>query len=57
MSEQQLGHAVEAQKWLAKAVQQAEQELVAPNSWVRLATLELLRDEATALIAPDPTKE
>jgi hypothetical protein len=51
MAELQLGRAEDVQEWLAKAVQQAEQELAADEtSWNRRATLELLRDEATALV-------
>lgn len=53
MAEAQLGRAEDVQEWLAKAVQQAEQELADDEtSWNRRATLELLRDEATALVAP-----
>jgi tetratricopeptide (TPR) repeat protein len=56
MSQWQLGKKDEARRFLAETLPNVEQELESPASgWNRRATLELLRDEATALIGDDET--
>ena len=55
MTQQRLGQTVEARKELARANEQSATQLSDPvvfRHWIRRLTLQLLRDEATALIAP-----
>ena len=52
MTEHHLGNPEAAQKHLSDANASAETELAASPGWNRRLTIELLRSEATALVAP-----
>lgn len=58
MTRWQLGQEVAGRELLTETLPQVDEELQSPESvWTRRATLELLRDEATALIKATPSNQ